>query len=88
MLCQELPTISPQRGVWEEVKDNLPLSLWCMFLCNGFAYLRLSFAFCLSACRFLTALVLFLLVTLFLSKGYFLASAKVKDNCVGPQISN
>lgn len=37
ILCQELPTASPQPGVREDVQDNLPLGLWCVFLSNGFA---------------------------------------------------
>lgn len=55
-------TVSPQPGAQKQVQDNSPPGLWCVFLCNGFAELKLSFAFCLSAPRFLVVLVPFLLV--------------------------
>lgn len=48
--CQELPTISPLCG---EVQAHFPLGLW--LLSSRVAQLTLSFVFCLSARRFLTA---------------------------------
>lgn len=48
--CQELPTISPLCG---EVQAHFPLGLW--LLSSRVVQLTLSFVFCLSARRFLTA---------------------------------
>lgn len=85
--CQELSAVSPQPGAQKQAQDNFPLALWCVFLRNGLAKLKLSFAFCLRARRFPSVLVPFLLVTFFVSRWYFLAPAKVKKNHLGPQIS-